>query len=565
MFNPSPQPTASPLNQPDALSTALALAAEGRSVFPLKPGSKQPLVAWKQFQKRRATGAEIRSWWRQCPNAGVAVVCGRISDLVAVDVDPRNGADLAYWGHRFPETRRTLSGRGDGGGHWWFRHPEDDITVKHHPNGLDVMAGGYVVAPPSLHPEKDLPYTWAGTDAVAALPPWLTWGERPASSVVTDIGASFRPSSDQSSFSDLWAEKGIALKSGDQMYHCPFHDDSTPSLSIDAEAEKWHCFGCDKGGRYGMLWKAVRPGQKPSGRPVPTPMSAADRVVLERCQAIVRPATTPSRSKVYRLVIVAGLKQQTLEPEVSVRTLALDAEVAPSTAKAALDEAVDSGMLQLVTSGRMSVHGSTYRIIDTDSPRSNTSTTGGIYLLAEGVRSERKSSSEAIDTGHDAWAHGALAKTIDSVHYLASVGTATPQELAEALGMAVGTMYAHVAALTSAGYATKNGDGTWSYATPPAEQLDHFAAVSGTTGRHEAARRRYADQRKQWVTTGLANLLTAAARHRAVDEVTGEILRTFPTRDAALEAAGGRFPPPSPEPPDWEDEDTTTDRQVEAA
>jgi DNA primase len=31
--------------------------------------------------------------------------------------------------------------------------------------------------------------------------------------------------------------------------HCPFHDDSTPSLSINAETGKFHCFGCHaKGG-----------------------------------------------------------------------------------------------------------------------------------------------------------------------------------------------------------------------------------------------------------------------------------------------------------------------------
>ena len=31
--------------------------------------------------------------------------------------------------------------------------------------------------------------------------------------------------------------------------HCPFHEDSTPSLSINAETGKFHCFGChQKGG-----------------------------------------------------------------------------------------------------------------------------------------------------------------------------------------------------------------------------------------------------------------------------------------------------------------------------
>ena len=29
---------------------------------------------------------------------------------------------------------------------------------------------------------------------------------------------------------------------------CPFHDDHTPSLSVDPKKKLWHCFGCDSGG-----------------------------------------------------------------------------------------------------------------------------------------------------------------------------------------------------------------------------------------------------------------------------------------------------------------------------
>lgn len=35
---------------------------------------------------------------------------------------------------------------------------------------------------------------------------------------------------------------------GRWMARCPFHDDSTPSLSIDANKGLWHCFGCNAGG-----------------------------------------------------------------------------------------------------------------------------------------------------------------------------------------------------------------------------------------------------------------------------------------------------------------------------
>src|ERR671914_486771 len=29
---------------------------------------------------------------------------------------------------------------------------------------------------------------------------------------------------------------------------CPFHDERTPSFSVDAEEKLFHCFGCGKGG-----------------------------------------------------------------------------------------------------------------------------------------------------------------------------------------------------------------------------------------------------------------------------------------------------------------------------
>src|SRR5512136_145522 len=29
---------------------------------------------------------------------------------------------------------------------------------------------------------------------------------------------------------------------------CPFHDDHTPSLSVDTAKQLYHCFGCEEGG-----------------------------------------------------------------------------------------------------------------------------------------------------------------------------------------------------------------------------------------------------------------------------------------------------------------------------
>jgi hypothetical protein len=40
---------------------------------------------------------------------------------------------------------------------------------------------------------------------------------------------------------------------GEWWFHCPFHEDRTPSYHVNAEKQVWHCFGCQRGGG----WKAL--------------------------------------------------------------------------------------------------------------------------------------------------------------------------------------------------------------------------------------------------------------------------------------------------------------------
>ncbi len=54
---------------------------------------------------------------------------------------------------------------------------------------------------------------------------------------------------------------GIRLKKVGTEYMglCPFHDDHTPSLSVNREKNVWHCFGCGKGGdihRFIQEWQS---------------------------------------------------------------------------------------------------------------------------------------------------------------------------------------------------------------------------------------------------------------------------------------------------------------------
>ena len=97
------------------------------------------------------------------PNANIGIATGNVSKLTVLDVDPRNDGfeelreiEKKYGG--FPETVKAATG-GDGT-HLYFRYVGEK-TSKELRQGIDIKSdGGYVVAPPSIHPNGKL-YKWA--------------------------------------------------------------------------------------------------------------------------------------------------------------------------------------------------------------------------------------------------------------------------------------------------------------------------------------------------------------------------------------------------------------------
>lgn len=139
------------------LDFALKYLAQGISVIPLKPKDKTPLIPWQEYQTRLASPEEVTKWFAQYPDANVGVVTGKISNLAVVDLDGTEG--IAYGlslGLVSPATVRTGNGR-----QLYYRHPGANVcnAVKKYP-GVDVRGdGGYVVAPPSVHPNGKS-YAW---------------------------------------------------------------------------------------------------------------------------------------------------------------------------------------------------------------------------------------------------------------------------------------------------------------------------------------------------------------------------------------------------------------------
>lgn len=157
---------------------ALAYARRGWHVLPCRPRGKEPLTP---HGCKDATTDEqtIRSWWQRWPAANVAIATGRASGICVLDVDPRAGGDETLAAlERLPPTVEALTG--GGGRHLYFRHPGGHVksAARALGPGLDVKAdGGYVIAPPSVHP-SGAEYAWELSshpdDVPLAEPPgWL--------------------------------------------------------------------------------------------------------------------------------------------------------------------------------------------------------------------------------------------------------------------------------------------------------------------------------------------------------------------------------------------------------
>ena len=147
------------------------------------PG-KHPRVNWSAYQHRHPTSEEWLIWSRRWsnPSPNVAIVTGKISGIVVIDIDPRHGGDES-WADLCKELKLDIDTptvlTGGGGRHLYFRHP--GVEIRNATNvrpGIDVRGdGGYVIAPPSTHRSGDI-YAWEvdqdlSAHIIGALPPKL--------------------------------------------------------------------------------------------------------------------------------------------------------------------------------------------------------------------------------------------------------------------------------------------------------------------------------------------------------------------------------------------------------
>lgn len=186
----------------ELLEAAIGYAREGLPVFPCDPATKRPLVA-HGFKEASKEEDAIRQWWARWPTAMIGIPTGKPSGVWVLDVDSPAEFEAAC-AVPLPDTQRCDTHKGY---HLYFaldpaqpvrnaqRHAKAGWPIKSLP-GAEVRGdGGYVIVPPSVHPEGTC-YRWANqnrpVEAPAALLEAICAGrgaDRPRASVAPDMAS----------------------------------------------------------------------------------------------------------------------------------------------------------------------------------------------------------------------------------------------------------------------------------------------------------------------------------------------------------------------------------------
>ena len=169
------------------VSTFVSLRECGFSVFPLQSRSKKPIGSWKEYQTVPAQFAECNAWDNayRYSSYNIGIATGSVSNCFVLDIDGEQGCEtlvqIIAQHDALPSTPTVKTGKGQ---HYYFRYPAGyevrnlagrSVHGEFLP-GIDVRGdGGYVVAPPSIHPNGAI-YEWLVTPwqtSLADAPAWL--------------------------------------------------------------------------------------------------------------------------------------------------------------------------------------------------------------------------------------------------------------------------------------------------------------------------------------------------------------------------------------------------------
>src|SRR5688572_22642398 len=160
------------------LSSALSYLGQRLSVLPIMQRDKKPVAgfSWEPFQKTLPTIDQVNTWFDDA-NVNIAIITGGVSRLLAFDIDgttAKSYVDYVIQNKICHDTKNAIADTvwiqtGGGGFHLLVRYnpaefEQDTRTANEIKNavlwrGKDGHSeirlksdGGYIVAPPSIHP-----------------------------------------------------------------------------------------------------------------------------------------------------------------------------------------------------------------------------------------------------------------------------------------------------------------------------------------------------------------------------------------------------------------------------
>ncbi len=192
-------PIQMPGKNASVLDWARYYVALGFSVIPIRYKDKLPAIkSWKEFQTRKPTDSELAKWFGSGILQNIAIVTGQVSGITVVDCDSNDAFEYVI-SQPIDATATVMTGRyteDDRCMHFYCLYADGVRNFQNKTNfpGIDLRGdGGYVLAPPSVHPNGNR-YKWDVTfdelcainsRGLAKLPDWV----KKASATGTAINA----------------------------------------------------------------------------------------------------------------------------------------------------------------------------------------------------------------------------------------------------------------------------------------------------------------------------------------------------------------------------------------
>ena len=161
-----------PSTRPETLSEwASYYVGQGLPLFPIWPRKKNP-VPDHGYKEWTRDAESVKEYWDKNPTCNIGMPTGSVSGIVVIDIDVDEERDedgqrtLYAWEKEHGELAETLTAiTGRGGMHMFYHVSMESIdstadNTEDKRVGIDIRGdGGYVVLPPSIHPNGN-GYEW---------------------------------------------------------------------------------------------------------------------------------------------------------------------------------------------------------------------------------------------------------------------------------------------------------------------------------------------------------------------------------------------------------------------